>query len=291
MLLLVDSGSTHTFVNSSFAERAGCTIQETAPVTVKVANGETLQSTQQVSQLTWWCQGHTFSTDMRLLELGAYDAVLGVDWLARYSPMNCHWGLKTMEFRHDNVNIRLQGVRTPTEPTLTEMRAEQLSKWILGNDVWALAVIQTAEHSAAADQQVNPQLQAILDEYADVFQEPKTLPPHRDFDHAIHLEPSSSPPNVRPYRYSPLQKDEIERQVAEMLQTGLITTSISPFAAPVLLVKKKDGTWRFCIDYRRLNDITIKNKFPLPVIDELLDELAGARFFSKIDLRAGYHQI
>ena len=116
-----------------------------------------------------------------------------------------------MEFRHAHMNIQLQAVRTLTEPTLIEIHAEQLTKWIQGNEVWALSVLHPEHKPELSEDHTPPQLQALLDEYADIFQEPTTLPPHREFDHAIHLKPGSSPPNVRPYRYSPLQKDEIER--------------------------------------------------------------------------------
>jgi hypothetical protein len=135
------------------------------------------------------------------------------------------------------------------------------------------------------------EVQSIIHDFEGLFREPDELPPNRDFDHAISLLPDTVYVNSRPYKYSPQQKDEIEKQVAQMLKTGIVVPSLSPFASPVLLVKKKDGTWRFCVDYRKRNAAAIKNKFPMPVIDEFIDEIAGAAYFTKLDLNSGFHQI
>jgi hypothetical protein len=117
-------------------------------------------------------------------------------------------------------------------------------------------------------------LQLLLSEFADVFAEPTGLPPPRPFDHRIHLLPSTPPVVVRPYRYPQLLKDEIEKQCDDMLRQGIIRPNTSPFSVPVLLVRK-DKTWRFCVDYHELNSKTVKDKFPIPIVDELLDELKG----------------
>jgi hypothetical protein len=187
-------------------------------------------------------------------------------------------------FDHEGQWITLQGLTDATIPAPAAMDLHTLHQLELHNEIWAIAESTSGSH-------IPQEIQLILTEYTNVFAEPKGLPPRRQYDHAIALEPDARPPNSKPYRYSPLQKDEIERQVHDMLRSGVITHSMSPYAAPVLLVKKKDGSWRFCIDFRRLNLVTIKNKFPLPIVDELLDELAGAQLFSKLDLRAGYHHI
>ena len=131
----------------------------------------------------------------------------------------------------------------------------------------------------------------VLDNHSKVFETPKGISPIHDHDHSIHVILGSVPSNIRPYRYPYAQKSEIERMVVEMLEAGIIRPSQSYFSAPIVLVHKKDGSWHMCPDYRELNKLTIKDKFPILVIDELLDELHGSIYFTKLDLRSRYHQI
>lgn len=134
-------------------------------------------------------------------------------------------------------------------------------------------------------------MHAFLTEFEHLFQPASGLPRQRSCDHSIPLIPGAQPVFVQPYRYAPLLKSEIEKQVNDMLQQGIIQKSSSAFVSPVLLVKKKDQSWHFYVDYRQLNAITMKSKYPVPIIEELLDELAGAKYFTSLDLQAGFHQI
>ena len=132
----------------------------------------------------------------------------------------------------------------------------------------------------------------IVCEFPEVFPEDiPGLPPPREVEFSIELMPGTGPISIAPYRMSPLELSELKKQLEELLEKGFVRPSVSPWGAPVLLVKKKDGSMRLCIDYRQLNKVTIKNKYPLPRIDDLMDQLQGATVFSKIDLKSGYHQI
>jgi hypothetical protein len=131
----------------------------------------------------------------------------------------------------------------------------------------------------------------VLQECEDIFSKAHALPPVRDCDHAIPLKPGSKPPNLRPYRIPHKKKEEVEQLIKAMLQDEIIKSSSSPNSSLAILLRKKDGSWRLCIDYRELNSQTIKNKLPIPVIEDLLDELQGATIFCKLDLRSGYHQL
>ena len=133
----------------------------------------------------------------------------------------------------------------------------------------------------------------VLKRYQDVMPEdlPNELPPRREVDHKIEVKPETEPPSKAPYRLSQKELEELKSQLDELLAKGYIRQSKSPYGAPVLFVDKKDGKLRLCVDYRALNKVTVKTSYPLPRIDDLFDRLAGAKYFSRINLRSGYHQI
>jgi hypothetical protein len=199
------------------------------------------------------------------INLGCFDFILSIDFLRTLGPITWDFDAWTLTIQRDERPVVWRAAPGLGAPRPT-----------------AAVATATAER---------PMLNRLLQHHAAIFEEPQGLPPARPYDHRIHLLPGLAPIAVRPYHYPQLQKDELEHQVTGMLAQGIIRLSTSPFSAPVLLVRKPDDSWHFCIDYRALNTRTSKDKFPIPVVDELLDELHGTCYFTKLDPRSGYHQV
>eukprot|EP00253_Pinus_taeda_P010248 PITA_10248 len=260
VIVLIDSGSTHNFIHCKVAKELNCFLYPAPECQVMIANGGTINCSGKCHNVKLSMGEYVLTSPMLSIPMGGADVVLGVHWL--------------------------QSLGKPRKIIKSNGMKQLLKKEQRGVIAQLCSLdVSTSESS------ISPDLQKVLDNHSKVFETPKDLPLVRDHDHAIHLIPGSFPPNIRPYRYPSVQKSEIEHIVAEVLEAGIIQPSQSSFSTPVVLVHKNDGSWRMCPDYRELNKLTIKDKFPIAVIDELLDELHGSIYFTKLDLRSGYHQI
>lgn len=283
--ILVDGGSSESFFQPRIAHLLHLPIESGPRFNVLVGNGPRLSVT---------IQGHELTVPVFLLLVVGADLIIGSPWLATLGPHVADYASLSLKFFLDGKFITLQGQKdaSPTLAQLHHIRRFHHTKSI--SEVFTIQTIPPESSHALSlhlPPDIDPAMRQLLSKFSSVFQVPTRLPPQRDQDHAIPLVDESQVVKVKPYRYPHSQKEQIEKMVKDMLEQGIIQPSTSPFSSPIILVKKKDGTWRFCTDYRALNAITVKDSFPMPTVDELLDELHGVKFFSKLDLRLAYHQI
>jgi hypothetical protein len=237
-----------------------------------------------------------------VIDLGEdHDIILGQDWLAREGAVLSFFTDTCQLMNHGGLMLSPISPAQETrviKPTLSVARARKA----IADGAQLLAVqVQAIQNPAPAPTSVpesltipdtvSPEVRSILQKHAAVFGKREGLPPDRGTFLTIPETPGAKPQFKHPYRLSPKETAEVEKQVKELLMMGLIEPSCSPYGAPILFVQKKDGTLRMCCDWRKLNAQTVKSRYPLPRIDELLDALQGAKFFSSLDLQSGYHQI
>ncbi|KAL0551449.1 hypothetical protein IC582_010537 [Cucumis melo] len=285
-LVLFDSGSSHSFISSAFVLHARLEVEPLHHVlSVSTPSGECMLSKEKVKACQIEIAGHVIEVTLIVLDMLDFDVILGMDWLAaNHASINC--SRKEVTFNPPSMaSFKFKGGGSKSLPqVISAIRASKL----LSQGTWGIlaSVVDTRE----AD--VSLSSEPVVRDYPDVFpEELPGLPPQREVEFAIELEPGTVPISRAPYRMALAELKELKVQLQELLDKGFIRPSVSPWGAPVLFVKKKDGSMRLCIDYRELNKVTVKNRYPLPRIDDLFDQLQGATVFSKIDLRSGYHQL
>jgi hypothetical protein len=261
-VILFDSGASHTFISKKFVEQHCISCHESKEGFKIHSPGGQIFTREVAYQVPVTLAGRDFPTNMIVLKGQDIDVILGMNWLARHKA-TLNTDQRIIRLSHNQEEILLP-IPIPTKATGRVYEA------------------------------IIPEIKDIpvVCEFPDVFLEDLPgLPPEREVEFVIELKPGTAPVSRRSYRMLPNELAELKIQLQDLLEKGFIQPSSSPWGCPAIFVKKNDQTLRMCVDYRPLNEVTIKNKYPLSRNDILFDQLTGARVFSKIDLRSGYHQI
>ena len=310
--VLLDSGSTGNFISTQFVAAVGLRVQPDPEwEEVTLADGSKLRTEGRV-QFTLRCGNYKERVLTRVFPDLHKEIILGIPWLEKANPV-IDWTQRRVRVFHRGCDVTLPLIhKREAEVAAAELNlytAKQMTKQVKRGHAVFLAVVRPAQEEETVEQSegtggteeqkmhhegIHDEIKAVLHEYKDVF--PSDLPPglppvRKGHEFRIDLE-DDTPPVHRPiYKLSPLELEECRKQIQYMLDKGFIRPSDSPYGAPVLFVPKHDGGLRFCIDYRWLNKKTIKNRYPLPLPEEMFDRLGGAKVFSKIDLKSGYWQM
>ncbi|KAJ9558183.1 hypothetical protein OSB04_012797 [Centaurea solstitialis] len=283
--VLFDTGSDYSYATPELLKQCCVNLEPLDhPYEADTANGR-VWVREFAKGCTVELEGCLVPVVLRLIPMESLDVVLGWDWMIRNKvKIDCEQKMVRIKLPDGRTAVVYGAKRNRSTSLISVIKA---NRCIRKGCVWFMAYVVDSKKDKLEVKDVE-----VVRDYPEVFPEDLvSLPPYREIEFRIDLVPGETPIAKAPHRLAPSELKEMLAQLQELLDKGFIRPSTSPWGAPVLFMKKKDGTMRMCIDYRELKKVTVKNKYPLPRIDDLFDQLQGAKFFSKIDLRSGYHQL
>ncbi|GJV34329.1 putative reverse transcriptase domain-containing protein [Tanacetum coccineum] len=283
--VLFDSGADRSFISISLASMLNIpSITIDTFYDIEMADENLISTNTIIKGCTLTLLNQPFKIDLMPIKLGSFDVVIGMDWLSKYhAKILCDEKVVHIPINGETLIIRGDQSKTRLNLISCIKTERYISR---GCQVFMIQVMEKKSDEKRLEDI------PVVKEFSDVFPEDLPgLPPVRQVEFQIDLIPGAAPVARTPYRLAPSEMQELSNQLQELADRGFIRPSTSPWGAPVLFVKKKDGSFRMCIDYRELNKLTVKNHYPLPRIDDLFDQLQGSSVYSKIDLRSGYHQL
>ncbi|GJR63413.1 putative reverse transcriptase domain-containing protein [Tanacetum coccineum] len=288
-IILFGTGADRSFISTTFS-----TLIDITPTTlenyydVELADGKIIGVNTIIQGRTLNFINHPFNIDLMLVLLGSFDVIVGMDWLTKYhGVIICDEKIVRVPFGREMLIFQGNGINQREESRLNIISCTKAQEYLSkGCDVF-LAYITMKE---AKDKSEGKRLEdvPIVRDFPEDF---PGIPPARQVEFQIDLVPGAAPVAWAPYRLAPSEMKELAEQLQELSDKGFIRPNSLPCGAPVLFVKKRDRSFRMCIDYHELNKLTVKNRYPLPRIDDLFHQLQGSNVYSKIDLRSGYHQL